>query len=141
MLYTLLKRHKGTNVGKKKILVVDDEPDFLEVITARLEENDYEVITASNGNDAFKKVKEGKPDAVLLDILMPGIDGLKLLRMIRKVDEKLPIYIITAFSTEERFKMANKFGASGFIVKTNDLSREIDNITAALDMSGRYHKK
>ena len=84
---------------KKKILVVDDEPDFLEVITVRLEENDYEVITASNGNDAFKKIKEDKPDAVLLDILMPGMDGLKLLRMIRKVDEKLPIYIITAFST------------------------------------------
>lgn len=128
-------------MGKKKILVVDDEPDFLEVITVRLEENDYEVITASNGNDAFKKVKEDKPDAVLLDILMPGIDGLELLRMIRKADEKLPIYIITAFSTEERFKMANKFGASGFIVKTNDLSKEIDNITAALDMSGGYHKK
>lgn len=126
---------------KKKILVVDDEPDFLEVITVRLEENDYEVITASNGNDAFKKVKEDKPDAVLLDILMPGIDGLELLRMIRKADEKLPIYIITAFSTEERFKMANKFGASGFIVKTNDLSKEIDNITAALDMSGGYHRK
>lgn len=126
---------------KKKILVVDDEPDFLELITVRLEEDDYEVITASNGNDAFKKVKEDRPDAVLLDILMPGIDGLKLLRMIRKADEKLPIYIITAFSTEERFKMANKLGASGFIVKTNDLSREIDNITAALDMSGRYHKK
>lgn len=126
---------------KKKILVVDDEPDFLEVITVRLEEDDYEVITASNSNDAFKKVKEDKPDAVLLDILMPGIDGLELLRMIRKADEKLPIYIITAFSTEERFKMANKFGASGFIVKTNDLSKEIDNITAALDMSGRYHKK
>lgn len=128
-------------MGKKKILVVDDEPDFLEVITIRLEENDYEVITASNGNDAFKKVKEDRPDAVLLDILMPGMDGLKLLRMIRKADEKLPIYIITAFSTEERFKMANKFGASGFIVKTNNLSREIDNITSALDMSGRYHKK
>lgn len=128
-------------MGKKKILVVDDEPDFLEVITVRLEENDYEVITASNGNDAFKKVKEDKPDAVLLDILMPGIDGLELLRMIRKADEKLPIYIITAFSTEERFKMANKFGASGFIVKTNDLSKEIDNITAALDMSGGYHRK
>lgn len=126
---------------KKKILVVDDEPDFLEVITVRLEENDYEVITASNSNDAFKKVKEDKPDAVLLDILMPGMDGLELLRMIRKADEKLPIYIITAFSTEERFKMANKFGASGFIVKTNDLSREIDNITAALDMSGGYHGK
>ena len=127
-------------MGKKKILVVDDEPDFLELITTRLKASDYTVIKSSNGNDAFNKVRDDKPDAVLLDILMPGIDGLELLRRLRKIDEKLPIYIITAFSTEERFNMANKFGASGFIVKTNDLSKEINNITAALDMSDRYHR-
>lgn len=126
---------------KKKILVVDDEPDFLEVITTRLQANNYDVITADNGEDAFKKIKSDKPDAVLLDILMPGIDGLELLRKIRKVDTELPIYIITAFSTEERFRMANKFGASGFIVKTNDLGKEIDNINTALNMAGKYHKK
>jgi DNA-binding NtrC family response regulator len=126
---------------KKKILVVDDEPDFLEVITTRLEASGYTVITASNSNDAFMIIKESKPDAVLLDILMPGIDGLELLKRIRKVDGKIPVYIITAFSTEERFNMANKFGASGFIVKTNDLSKEIDSITAALDISDKYHRK
>jgi DNA-binding NtrC family response regulator len=126
---------------KKKILVVDDEPDFLEVITTRLQASNYDVITASNGEDAFKKIKNDKPDVVLLDILMPGIDGLELLRKIRKVDNALPVYMITAFSTEERFKMANKFGASGFIVKTNDLGKEIDNINTALNMAGKYHKK
>ena len=128
-------------MGKKKILVVDDEPDFLNLITTRLEANDYEVITAADGNEAFDKIKKEKLDAVLLDILMPGMDGLKLLKKIRKINGKLPVYMITAFSTEERFKMANKFGASGFIVKTNDLSKEIDNINAALDMAGRYRKK
>jgi len=123
---------------KKKILVVDDEVDFLEIIKIRLQANDYEVITAANGEEALKKVKNEKPDVVLLDILMPGIDGLEVLKRIRKINDKLPVYIITAFSTEERFKVANKFGASGFIVKTADLSKELENITGALDMSDRY---
>ena len=129
-------------MGKKRILVVDDEPDFLEVITIRLEANDYEVITACNGNEALEKIKSEKPDAVLLDILMPGIDGLEVLKKIRKTDSKLPVYMLTAFSTDERFRMANKFGASGFIVKTtDDIAKEIGNITAALNISGKFQKK
>ncbi|MDP3791426.1 MAG: response regulator [Candidatus Omnitrophota bacterium] len=125
----------------RKILVVDDEVDFLEVIKIRLEANGYNVVTAGNGEDALKKLKDEKPDAVLLDILMPGIDGLEVLRRIRKMDENLPVYIITAFSTEERFKVANKFGASGFIVKTDDLGKQIKSINSVLDMAQRYHGK
>ncbi|MDD5174272.1 MAG: response regulator [Candidatus Omnitrophota bacterium] len=128
-------------MASRKILIVDDEPDFLAVMCARLEANDYEVITASNGEDALNYIKNDKPDAVLLDILMPGIDGLEVLRRIRKMNENLPVYIITAFSTDERFKAANKLGASGFIVKTDDLAKEVDNITSAIDMSARFHKR
>lgn len=128
-------------MAKRKILVVDDEPDFLEVMRARLEANDYEVTTVTSGKDALDYVKNNKPAAVLLDILMPGVDGLEVLRRIRKMNESLPVYIITAFSTDERFKVANKLGASGFIVKTDDLAKEVDNITSALDMSARFHKK
>ena len=128
-------------MGKKKILVVDDEIDFIEVIKLRLESNNYDVATASNGEEALKIIKDEKPDAVLLDILMPGIDGLEVLRRIRKIDENLPVYIITAFSTEERFKMANKFGASGFIVKTDDLNKQIKSINSVLDMADKYHGK
>ena len=129
-------------MGKKKILVVDDEVDFLEVVKLRLEASGYEVVTAKSGEEALAKIKAEKPAVVLLDILMPGIDGLEVLKRIRKTDENLPVYIITAFSTEERFKVANRFGASGFIVKTDDLGKEVDNITSALDMSDRYrHNK
>ena len=128
-------------MAKRKILIVDDEPDFLEVMRTRLEANNYEVTTVANGEEALSYVKNNRPDAVLLDILMPGIDGLEVLKRIRKMDESLPVYIITAFSTDERFKAANKLGASGFIVKTDDLAKEIDNITSALDMSERFHKK
>ena len=128
-------------MAKRKILIVDDEPDFLEVMSTRLEANDYEVTTVANGEEALDHIKNNKPDAVLLDILMPGIDGLEALRRIRKMDESLPVYIITAFSTDERFKAANKLGASGFIVKTDDLAKEVENITSALDLSARFHKK
>ena len=128
-------------MAKRKILIVDDEPDFLDVMRTRLEANDYEVTTAASGEDAINYVKNSKPDAVLLDVLMPGIDGLEVLKRIRKMDDSLPVYIITAFSTDERFKAANKLGASGFIVKTDDLAKEVDNITSALDMSARFHKK
>src|SRR3989338_10754303 len=113
---------------KKKILVVDDEIDFLELLRMRLEANKYDVVTAIDGNDALVKIKTEKPDAVLLDILMPGMDGLDVLRRIRKDDEDLPVFIITAFSNEERFRLANKFNASGFILKTSDIQQEIENI-------------
>ena len=122
-------------MAKYKILVVDDEIDFLEMLRLRLEANNYSVVTAMDGNDALEKFKSEKPAAVLLDILMPGMDGIGVLKRIRKEDSKIPVFIITAFSNEERFKIANKFNASGFIVKTNDLQREIQNITTAIGIA------
>ncbi|UCD14891.1 MAG: response regulator [Candidatus Omnitrophota bacterium] len=126
---------------KKKILVVDDEPDFVEVIKTRLEASGYEVITAPSGKEALDKVASGNPDAVILDILMPGMDGLKVLKKIRSQNKNLPIFIISAFSTEERFKLARELDASGFIIKTGDLGREIENITGALRIADKYKGK
>jgi DNA-binding NtrC family response regulator len=125
----------------RKILVVDDEVDFLEVIKIRLESEGFEVVTASNGEEALKKIRGERPNAVLLDILMPGIDGLEVLKRIRKSDENLPVYMITAFSTEERFRTANKLGASGFIVKTDDLDKQLKSVTSVIDMAERYRGK
>src|SRR3989338_9957369 len=114
---------------KKKILIVDDEPIFLEMMKMRLEANNYEVINTLNGKDAIRLVKREKPNAVLLDILMPVVDGLKTLKAIRKIKKDLPVFMVTAFSNKERFELANKFGASGFIVKTSNLNKEVENIT------------
>lgn len=123
---------------KKKILVVDDEPDFLEMIKMRLEANKYEVVTAVNGKEALRKIKEERPAAVLLDILMPKLDGLETLKRIRRQDKNLPVFMISAFSNEERFKAARQLKASGFIVKTSDLKKQLRTIASAIRLSEKY---
>ena len=125
-------------MAKRKILLVDDEADFIELMKTRLEANDYEVITSNNGKDALDRVKKDKPDAVLLDIMMPEIDGLTVLKQIRLENSNIPVFIITAFSNEERVKVAGKLNASGFIVKTQDLADEIKNITSAIEIAYKY---
>ena len=128
-------------MAKRKILLVDDEVDFLEIMKIRLEANGYEVITANNGKEALDIFKNDKPAALLLDIMMPEIDGLSVLRQIRAQDAIVPIFIVTAFSNEERVKTAGKLNATGFIVKTQDLAKEIKNITAAIDIAEKYGGK
>ena len=128
-------------MAKKKILVVDDEVDFTELIKVRLEANDYDVLILNNGEGTLDVIKKEKPDAVLLDIMMPGIDGLTVLKQIRALDSRLPVFMITAFSNEERIKLAGKMNASGFIVKSRqDISEEIKNITNAIDIAAKYKK-
>jgi CheY-like chemotaxis protein len=123
--------------AKKKILIVDDEIDILELLRARFEANNYVVVTSSNGEDAIPYLKKHSPDALLLDIMMPGIDGLEILKKIRSEDRAFPIFIITAYSNEERRDVASRFNASGFILKTDDLQPEVDKITKTLETAAR----
>jgi len=124
----------------KKILIVDDEADFIKMISIRLIAHGYTVITAADGKDGLAKIASEKPDAVLLDILMPKIDGLRVLKIVRKRDKDLPIFIITAYSDQKRFRLAKQLNASGFIVKTGDLAKEVENINNVLHMASKYKK-
>ena len=125
-------------MGKRKILVVDDEQAFLRVLQNRLESMEYEVVTASNGKEALEKIKTDKPDAVLLDIMMPVLDGIQTLKEIRKTDKNLPVLMLTASSDAERFKSAKDLNASGFIIKTADLKIEMNNISNVLNIAAKY---
>ena len=128
-------------MAKRKILVVDDEIDFIDMVRMRLEANDFTVVTANDGENAMEAYKTEKPSAILLDILMPGMDGLEVLKKIREIDKKIPIFMITAFSNEERFKIANNYSASGFIVKTSDIQSEIRIIISAIEIAERSKGK
>ena len=84
-----------------KLLVVDDEIDFLTVLKIRLEANQYDVLTAFDGEEALKKIRDEHPDVVLLDVMLPRMDGLSVLKTIRQENQKLPVFIITAFSNKD----------------------------------------
>jgi CheY-like chemotaxis protein len=96
---------------KKKILVVDDEPDMVTWITTIFEDNGYETISAENGIEAFDKAKSEKPDLITLDISMDRESGLKALRHLQESEEtfNIPIIIITGVSVDlKRFIERNK---------------------------------
>jgi two-component system alkaline phosphatase synthesis response regulator PhoP len=124
--------------SKKKILLVDDEADFVELIKHRLEANDYQVTVAIDGKAALDTLGREKFDAVLLDILMPELDGIEVLKVIRKTDKQLPVFMLTAYSDKAKFKRANQLGASGYIVKTSDLQKEVENVTGILRLADKY---
>jgi CheY-like chemotaxis protein len=123
---------------KRRVLVVDDERDFLELIKERLEYNNYEVLTAESGKEALEKIGAYKPEVVFLDIIMPDIDGLGVLKKIRKSNKDLPIFILSAHSDKKHFMQAKKLGASGFIVKTDDLQSQIQEVSSVLNLAHQY---
>lgn len=122
---------------KKRILVVDDEVDFVDMIKTRLEANDYDVITASDGKEALDRVGADKPDAVLLDIKIPKGDGFSVLKKIKKQNKDIPVFIITAYTNKDRISTSKTLQASGFISKTGNLKKEIENMTNFLKMAQR----
>jgi len=102
---------------KGKVLVVDDAPDTLEIIQKLLQYEGYDVTVALTGEEGVKKVEEERPDVVLMDINLPGIDGTEALRRIRIINPLQCVIMLTAFATVENAIYALKEGASEFVKK------------------------
>ncbi|MDD5474627.1 MAG: response regulator [Candidatus Methanoperedens sp.] len=82
--------------SNKKVLIVDDEPDTLELVKLVLESGGFETMLAANGMEALAQIDRIKPDLVLLDIMMPDMDGWDVFRKIKEKDTKIPVAILTA---------------------------------------------
>ncbi len=109
--------------GQKKILVVEDELITQRILSARLEINDYTVITAQDGEEALKKVKEETPDLLILDLMIPKINGYEVCRML-KFDEKykdIPIIVLSSLNQQQEREKAIKSGADAYFIKPFDL--------------------
>jgi DNA-binding response OmpR family regulator len=100
-----------------RVLVVDDEPDSVELLQEFLTGKGYEVVTASNGEEALRKVKEERPHLVLLDVRMPGMNGLDVLRKVREFEQEVGVIMVTAVNEEDTGRDALKLGAFDYIVK------------------------
>ena len=104
---------------KKKILTVDDSPSVRQVVSFTLREAGYDVVEASNGQDALNKVKVNSVDMVVTDLNMPVMDGIELIRNLR-LDARhrfIPIIMLTTESQESKKLEGKKAGATGWIVK------------------------
>jgi len=104
-----------------RILVVDDEHEVCRMLETFLQAKGYTVYKAFNGEMAIKLVKEERPHIVLLDIKMPGMNGLECLEKIIEIDKDLGVIMITAIKEEETGKKALKLGAFDYITKPMDL--------------------
>ena len=114
-------------MGKVKVLIVDDEVDYLGLMQERIEFWGYEVILALDGKGALTMVKEKKPDVVILDYFMPGMDGIAVLKQIRSSDEKIPVIMFTAHPEIKNIKGAQELGVSAFIPKLSAYSTDIES--------------
>ena len=118
---------------KGKVLIVDDAPDTLEIIQKLLSYEGYEIILASTGEEGVKRVEEERPEVVLMDINLPGIDGTEALRRIRRVNPIQSVIMLTAFATVENAILALKEGATDFIKKPFENEHLIHIVNQSLE--------
>jgi CheY-like chemotaxis protein len=122
----------------RKILVVDDEVEIVRLLTDYLAEQGYEVVTAHGGIEALAKLDAEKPLVVLLDVRMPGMDGIEVLRRIRSFNQDVGILMITANEDIDLAKEALALGAYDYTLKPVDfqyLSRAVEKMMAAPRLS------
>jgi DNA-binding response OmpR family regulator len=105
-----------------RVLVVDDEPDAVELLQEFLTAKGYEVLTASDGEEALRKVKEERPHVILLDVRMPRMNGLEVLKRVRAMDHEVGVIMVTAVNEEETGRQALQLGAFDYITKPLDFT-------------------
>ncbi|MGB9813142.1 MAG: response regulator transcription factor [Thermovenabulum sp.] len=129
-------------MANEKILVVDDEPNILELIKFNLENNGFKVITACNGERVLEMIKAENLDLILLDVMLPGVDGFELCKIIRRKNETsdIPIILITAKSEEIDKILGLEIGADDYITKPFSVRELIARVKAVLRRADKKDK-
>jgi len=114
-----------------KVLIVDDEKDFLDIMAERMDARGMEVSTATSAENALKMVLKEPYDAVIMDLMMPEMDGFKALKLFKETRPDVPIILLTANVPEKKCIEAIKLGAMDVIEKPADLNLLTQKIEAA----------
>lgn len=117
---------------RRTILVVDDETDMLENITRIFRRTPHECLTAAGGREALALLERHLPDLVLTDLRMPGLDGLALLRAIKRVSPDTPVVIFTAYASDSAAGEAIRAGATAFLPKPFSAAQLLETVQDAL---------
>ena len=125
----------GKKTSKAKILVVDDEPNIVQVLKDRLEVEEYVVVTACNGDEGLKIARQELPDLILLDVIMPIMDGHEMLEKLRQQDwsTDISVIVLTARSQTQDILRAKDCTIDDYIIKPFDQSELLEKIEHILE--------
>lgn len=120
---------KNKKTTKPTILIIDDDEGIQAIVRARLESNGYSVISALDGHQGLKIVREKKPDLILLDVLLPTINGFQVCWYIKSVEKiDIPIIMLTALNEPRDVKQAKELGADDYIKKPYHSSELLEKV-------------
>ena len=127
----------GKKANKIKVLVVDDEPKIVQTLQDRLEMNDYEVLAGYDGREGLDLAAEHLPDVILLDIIMPFMNGLDMLEKLRQNPEtqNIPVIMLTARSQQCDIARAENCGIEDYIVKPFNIKELLEKIENVVNKS------
>ena len=111
----------------KKIAIIEDEPSLVGALSDKFEAEGFSVFVANNGEEGLKSIQENKPDIVLLDIVMPVMDGMTMLKKLRETEigKNLPVIILTNLNEADKMSESLSDGARDFLVKSNWKIQEV----------------
>ncbi len=127
------------NQGKKKILIVDDDSALRRLYSVELTTRNFNVVEAADGKEGYSKATTESPDLILLDVMMPQMDGIALLTQIRQADalKEVPVIMLTNFGQENLIQQAFDLGATDYLLKYKVTQSEMaDKINQILSKNG-----
>lgn len=125
----------------KSVLVVEDDPEIVKLVSLYLKRDGHEVVTANNGSEGLRLVRESRPDLVILDLMLPGLDGMEICRILRDEGSRVPIIMLTALVQEENLLQGLDLGADDYIPKPFSPKELAARVRAVLRRTSRESKE
>jgi DNA-binding response OmpR family regulator len=114
------------HLGPPRVLIVEDDPDTLVILRVNLHHSGIEPLLAGDGRTAIARIEAEEPDAVLLDVMLPGVDGWQVLEELHGMGDPVPVIVCSGKSNPQDIQRARDLGAVGYLVKPFDIDRLID---------------